>query len=104
MPQPCFEKNEDQSLQETGISSKGCKKIHTKELMKSRKGNKEATKILAPEYAGSLNKVSKGRESCKGQLGHLLRSSICLMQCAARLRAISLYVSGKYTSAQPDVA
>ena len=44
------------------------KKVHTKELMKSEK-SKEATKILAPEYDGSLKKVSKGRESCKSTAG-----------------------------------
>ena len=38
------------------------KKVHTKELMKSGKSKKEASKILAAEYAGTLRKVSKTRE------------------------------------------
>ena len=37
--------------------------------MKSGKSKKEATKILAPEYAGSLKKVSKGRKSWKSTAG-----------------------------------
>ena len=41
------------------------KKVHTKELMKKGKSKKEATKILTPEYAGTLRKVSKSRESWK---------------------------------------
>ena len=40
-------------------------KVHTKELMKKGKSKKEASKILAPEYAGTLKKVSKSRESWK---------------------------------------
>ena len=41
------------------------KKVHTKELTKKGKSKKEATKILTPEYAGSLRKVSQSRESWK---------------------------------------
>ena len=41
------------------------KKVHTKELMKKGKSKKEASKTLGPEYAGSLRKVPKSKESCK---------------------------------------
>ena len=42
-------------------------KVHTKELMKTGKSKKEASKLLAPRYAGTLKKVSKSRESWKSK-------------------------------------
>ena len=41
------------------------KKVHTKELMKKGKSKKDASKLLSQEYAGTLRKVSKSRESWK---------------------------------------
>ena len=45
--------------------ARASKKVHTKELMKEGKTKKQASKMLAPEYAGTLRKVSKTRESWK---------------------------------------
>ena len=42
--------------------ARASKKVHTKELVKSGKSRKEASKILAPEYAGILLKTSKIKE------------------------------------------
>ena len=57
------------------------KKVHTKELMKKGKSRKEAGKILAPEYAGTLRKSSKTRESWKSSANSVeikyLSESIC---------------------------
>ena len=45
--------------------ARNSKKVHTKELMKKGKIRKEAGKILAREYEGTLRKTSKTRESWK---------------------------------------
>ena len=45
--------------------ARASKTVHTKALMKTGKSKKEAAKILGPEYAGTLRKVSKARESWK---------------------------------------
>ena len=45
--------------------ARASKKVHTRELMKEGKTMKQASKMLAPEYAGTLRKVSKTRESWK---------------------------------------
>ena len=45
--------------------ARASKKVHMKELMKTGKSKREASKRLAPEYVGTLRKVSRTRESWK---------------------------------------